>query len=288
METIWAFCKTIPDKLYYYTDTILKWVSKYFYSLWDWFADLDYFALWVIFGSLAVIGLTILLIYLRVTSDEFEDYMSSMEDSGFRMVSTVFNIVYYPFMIIWIVALVSAEGTNVFSSFYATDMTASLDLNNFKEWSEIMKIPTVYIVFKIILTVLRSVLTLRIGSLIRFASITLSLLILGGWGGLALTGLNHIAETNFLMMVITMPIFFVIYLFPMLIFWIPIIYAVALPFCIILAPIFMLFGESFGGSSMSSHSDEPVHGKREWMVKTTYREDNGAINTVLNFFTEYF
>lgn len=288
METIWAFCKTIPEKLYYYTDIILKWVSKYFYLFWDWFLDRDQFALWVLFGSLAVVGLSILLIYLRVTSDEFEDYMDFLEDNAFCMFSTVLNIVYYPFMLIWIVALVSAKGTNGFSSFYMTEMTASLDLNNFNEWLEVMKIPTVFIVAKIILTVLRSVLTLRIGSLIRFVSITLSLLILGGWGGLALTGLNHLAETNFLMMVITMPIFFVIYLFPMLIFWIPIIYAVALPFCIVLAPIFMLFGESSAGDSVPGDPAEPVHGKREWMVKTTYREDNGAINTVLNFFTEYF
>ena len=57
---------------------------------------------------------------------------------------------------------------------------------------------------------------------------------------------------------------------------------------VVLAPIFMLFGESSAGDSVPGDPAEPVHGKREWMVKTTYREDNGAINTVLNFFTEYF
>lgn len=288
METIWAFCKTIPGKLYYYTDIILKWVSKYFYQFWDWFSDTDYFALWVIFGSLAVFGLTILLAYLRVNSDKFEAYMDSLENSSFRMLSTVLNLIFYPFMMIWIVALVSSEGTNFLSSFYSTKMTGSLDLNNFNEWLEIMKVPTVYIVAKIILTVLASVLTLRIGNLIRFICFTLSFLILGGWGGLALTGLNHLADMNFLMMVITMPVFFVVYLLPMLFFWIPIVYAVALPFCIILSPIASLLGGFLGDAPASNTLVKPDHGTREWMVKTTYVEDNGAINTVINFFTEYF
>ncbi len=247
MQSVFAFLNRAKEWLYSLADEVLKWIGDWFLPLWDEFESEPMFGLWAFLLCLVLVaaGIGSLFTY-GLVSERRKMIEEELEESSTFYTTTkaigVFSLVLYAVLLVWLVAIGSADGTNAYTHFWVPQ-DVEMGFDTFSRWLEALKIPMVFVLARFAFSVVGSVLSLNPLGLLRTVLITLACIALGYVGGRILTLVNNLAESNFLMMVLTMPVFFCVYLLPWLFFWIPALAPLAVLIGVILAPFFAFLGD---------------------------------------------
>lgn len=247
MQSVFAFLNRAKEWLYTLAGDVLSWIGSWFLPLWDELESEPMFGLWVFLICLGLVaaGIGSLFTYGWVSERRKKIEEELAASSSFYVVTEgigIFSLVLYAVLTVWLVAIGSADGTNTYSHFWVPQ-DVEMGFDTFPLWLEALKIPTVFVLARFAFSIVGSVLSLNPLGLLRSVLITLACIALGYVGGRILTLVNNLAASNFLMMVVTMPVFFCVYLLPWLFFWIPALAPLAVLVGVILAPFFAFVGD---------------------------------------------